>query len=179
MHLVAELLPEVGELLDRQFVVGIEFSGLEALDRGRAVLGRIEDHGVELHVGGIVKLRVLDDLDVIVRHPLGEDERSVGDEIAGLGPVGAKAFDGGPMHRIGRLMRQHLEEIGRRRIECDFECLRVDRASADLLRAHLACIDRLGILHDVEHRGVFGGGRRVLQSPEGVNEVIGCDGIAV
>ena len=147
----AELLPELGELLDRQFVVGIEFSGLEALDCRRTVLGRIEDHGIELHVGGVMKLGILDDLDVIVRHPLGEDERSVGDEIAGFGPVGAKPFDGSPMHWIGRLMRQHFEEIWRRRIEGDFECFGVDRASADLLRAHLARIDRLGIFHDVEH----------------------------
>ena len=106
MQLVAELLPEIEDLLERQFVVKIEFSGLKALDRCRAILGRVEDDRVELHVGSVVKPGVLDDLDVIVRYPLGKDERSVGDEIARFGPVGAKAFDGGLVQRIGRLMRQ-------------------------------------------------------------------------
>ena len=55
------------------------------------------------------------------------------------------------MQRVGRLMRQQLQEIGRRGVERDFECSGVERASADLLGAHLACIDRLGIFHDVKH----------------------------
>ena len=129
MHLVAEPGAEVRELLGRQVVVGIEFARLEALDRGRAVLGGIEVHRIELHAVRIMELRVPDDLDVVVRHPFGEREGAVRDEIAGLRPCRAEFFHGGAMHRIGRLMRQHLEEVRRRRVERDFERL-ADRRRA-------------------------------------------------
>jgi len=61
----------VRQVLDALRMTVLELPGFEALDRCRTVLGRIEEHGIELHVGGGMKFRIPDDLDVVVRHARG------------------------------------------------------------------------------------------------------------
>ncbi len=112
--LIAELGLQIGELFSRQIVVAVEFASLEALHRRRAVFGRDEVDDVDLHIGGVMELRVLDHLDVVVGYPLGQREGAVRHQLARLDPVGAQLVDGGLVDRIGRLVGQHFKEVRRR-----------------------------------------------------------------
>ena len=76
-------------------------------------------------------------------------------------------------------MREHFQKIRRRRVEGDLQGSRIDRARSDLLRRRFAGIYLLGVFDDVEHRSVFGPRRRILEASEGIDEVVGGDGVAI
>ena len=87
------------------------------------------------------------------------------------------------MHRQRRLVREELEEIGRRPLERDFQGLVVDGAHAELIDRHRLVggggVDRLGILDRIEDRRIARRGCRVLDAAEGEDEIVRGDRVAV
>jgi len=129
---------------------------------------------------------VLGDEDVLVGFPLGQDERTVADEGAGLGPAGAAGVgcagfkDGGGVDGEPGLVRGEGEQVG-----CGAGEGELERAGVEGLGADLGEIGEFaggvvgGAGEDVEHVGVVGGELGVEDALDGEHEVLGGDGVAV
>ncbi len=76
------------------------------------------------------------------------------------------------MQRLAGLVRQELEEVGRRPVEREDQRLRIGRRHAQLLDRHLALVHRLGVLDREEERGIARRRRRIHDPPEGEEEVV-------
>ena len=96
-----------------------------------------------------------------------------------LVPLVAVLLDRGPVDRIGGLVHQLVEEIGSRRLERDLQRVIVNGLDAQLVGLQFVLVDLFGVLDGIEDVGVFGGGRRILETLVGEDEVAGGDRVAV
>ena len=97
---------------------------------------------------------------------------AVGDQVAGLDEFVAELLDRGLVHREAGLVRQQLEEIGRRALQRDLERLIVDRLAR---RARPGCFSPLLIASAFTigkmHVGIGSRGAGILDALEGEDEV--------
>ena len=146
LDLILEALLERLHLVGRKIVGGVELAGLVAAHHGGEVRGREVVDRVDLDVLGVVVVLVLDELDVRVRHELGELVGAVRHHVAGLDEVLAELLDRGLMHGQAGLVGQQFEEVGGRLLERDLEGLVVDGLDAEFLDLALALVDLLGFM---------------------------------
>ncbi|ENN87988.1 hypothetical protein RHSP_50437 [Rhizobium freirei PRF 81] len=158
----------------------IEFAGAIALQGGCLIFQCVEVHLVDLHVLGVIILIVLDVGDMRARHPLHRLIGAIGDDILDLDPLVALGFDDMLRQRIGRVVHQGVEEVGRRVLERDFQRLVVDCLDAQLAQIlDLALVDLFRVLDRVLQVGVLGGSLRIHQALKCKDEILSGDRVAV
>ncbi len=119
--LVAELVPQVLELVGRDVGGEMQIAGLEAPRRRREVGGRVEDHRIDLHIGRCVEMWVPVEPDMRVRRQLLQHVGAVRDPVLRPRRLLHRHGHAGLVHRQGALMGQEFEQIGRRLLQRDLQ----------------------------------------------------------
>ena len=176
-------LLDLGDLLGRQVRVDVDLAGLVRLDGRRRVVDHAPVHARERDAVGVAPLLVLDQVDAVVVLPRLELERTVRDDVRGLGPLRAELLDRRPVHGEERRVRGLLDEPRLRGGQLDLQRLVVDRVDPDLLgervAALLAAVVVLRADDAVELVGVVGGELGRDRPLPRVLEVLGGDRVAV
>ena len=155
----------------RKVHVEIDFAGAKALHRGRHVVDRIVVDGIELDLRRIDEARVLDQLHMIVRPPLGKRVRPVRNQNAGLRPIVRMLLDHMLRHRPKCRLRQQPDQDRRRLAEFDHEGARIGRADAQGRRRRLTCGNGGAVLDLRAEFGKRARGLRIHRAAERVDEI--------
>ena len=161
-------------LVARQVGQDVVLAGAVAREGGREVVLHVVVDLVDLDVGGVVVVGVLDRLDVVAGHPLDDLVGTVADDVLEAWSSRRRlGLDDVLGQRIGGVVGQRLEEERGRAFERDLERLVVDRLDAEVggVDRHRAVGDLGAALDRVLQVGVVGGGRGIEQPAEGVLEV--------
>ena len=139
------------------------------------------EHGDPLHRRlAAEKVGVGAQLYLVFMLPLGEEERAVGDDIAGIGPTRFELFDDVLSLREGHFEGRDGEKIGRRVAQLDSEGQVVECLHSDERRVgDFPIVKLLGVDDIEEDIGVFRSGLRAEQPFPGIFEVLGADFLAV
>ena len=170
---VRQVVLQPAVLLGREFARDVDLAGAEALQGAVALLDGVVDHLIQRDLIGIVELRILERDDAGLRLPLAQLEGTVGDHLAGVGPVLAVLLHHMFRQRVGGVVRQLIQEVGRRALEGDLEGMIIHGTHAEGVRLGLAAVDGLGILDRIQDVGVIRGIFRRHDALERVHEVLG------
>ena len=172
VHLLSIGRAQALDLVGGEVVGEIHFLRFETTDRGRLIVDRIEDHLVELDIGGIPIIGVLLHRQAVVRHMRRQLECAIRNHHTRFDEVRAVLFDARLADRKRRLVCEQFQEEGRRPFEGNLQGLFVDGLYAELVDRHFALVDLFGVLDREEDVGVFGRGLRILHAAEGEGEIL-------
>src|SRR4051794_5043303 len=100
-ELPGHVLLKPGDLLLRHVVSRLKLASAELLQLRAVFLDRVIIDRVDLYAGGIAELRVLDRLDMALRHPFLDRVGAVADDLARPRPFRTELLDRLARHRIG------------------------------------------------------------------------------
>ena len=185
IRLVLRRILQASDLVRRKSaaVERVDLARLERLNARRAVDDDLARHAREADVGCVTPVVVLHEVDLGVVLPLGELERTVGDDVLRLRPLVAELLHRRLVHGEERVMGGLLDEPRLRRRQLDDQREVVRRGDADLVREGIAVLlarvvllrafDAVELIRVV--RGQLGRQRPLPR----IDEVARGDGIAV
>ena len=180
MELIGEVLLYPGDLVGGHVIGDVQLAATEPLELGARVLGGVEYHRIDTHVGRVPVVRVALQADVALRHPFGQAVGAVGDQVAGPGPLVSVALQRLGMHGIRVRVREHSDEVGRRRLQGHLQGVRVDGFHPEPVQfLDLALGDLLAVGDGPEDECVARAHRRIHSPPQREDEVVSRDRIAV
>ena len=141
-------------------------------------IGDIDD--IELDIVAIPVVRVLLEPQARAVHPARYLERSVVEQVRGIGriPAVSAPIEILPNRQVSR-ERDELVEVGNGILELHLELVIVDRAHPELLARKITAVDRLAVLDDIENERVL----RCVRGIDGVapskHEIVGGYGLAI